>query len=290
MADLMWIAYSAGYLVFAVIFLLIGKKFFDLLTPYSVNIQLTHKDNVAVGVLLVGFLLGLACIICGVFAGDGAEEPSLAVFLNELIEVGLYGLLGMVLLFGAGIINDKVVLHKFSNQTEIVESGNVAVAVIMAATYVGSALMIAGGIQGCIGVSSMLISFGVGQIALTLFAGLYQLITRYDDQKELGEKQNVAAALAYGGNLVAYGLILMKGLSMDPSQAEVWTWQDRLINAGYYAVVGGVLLILTRIINDRLFLPKAKLSQEIVEDRNLNAGLMAAALALSMGAAMVFCL
>ncbi len=290
MADLMWITYSVGYLAFAVIFLLVGKKFFDLLTPYSVNVQLTHKDNVAVGVLVVGFLLGLACIICGVFAGDGAEEPSLAVFLNELIEVGLYGLLGMVLLFGAGIINDKVVLRQFSNQTEIVESGNVAVAVIMAATYVGSALMIAGGIQGCIGVSSMLISFGVGQIALTLFAGLYQLITRYDDQKELGEKQNVAAALAYGGNLVAYGLILMKGLSMDPSQAEVWTWQDRLIHAGYYAVVGGVLLIITRIINDMLFLPKAKLSQEIVEDRNLNAGLMAAALALSMGAAMVFCL
>ncbi len=65
MADLMWIAYSAGYLVFAVIFLLIGKKFFDLLTPYSVNIQLTHRDNVAVGVLVVGFLLGLACIIRG---------------------------------------------------------------------------------------------------------------------------------------------------------------------------------------------------------------------------------
>ncbi len=290
MADLMWIAYSAGYLAFAVIFLLIGKKFFDLLTPYSVNIQLTHKDNVAVGVLVIGFLLGLTCIICGVFVGDGPEEPSFAVFLNELIEVGLYGLLGMVLLFVAGIINDKVVLRQFSNQKEIVDSGNVAVAVIMAATYVGSALMIAGGIRGCIGVQSMLISFGVGQIALTLFAGVYQLMTRYDDQKELGEKQNVAAALAYGGNLVAYGLILMRGLSMDQYQLEGWTWQDRLIHAGYYAVVGGVLLVVTRIINDILFLPKAKLSKEIVEDRNLNAGLMAATLALSMGAAMVYCL
>ena len=99
-----------------------------------------------------------------------------------------------------------------------------------------------------------------------------------------------AAALAYGGNLIAYGLILMKGLSMDPYAMETWTWQDRLVHAGYYAVVGGALLAVTRIINDVLFLPKAKLSKEIVEDRNLNAGLMAATLALSMGAAMVFCL
>jgi uncharacterized membrane protein YjfL (UPF0719 family) len=62
------------------------------------------------------------------------------------------------------------------------------------------------------------------------------------------------------------------------------------LNVGYYAVAGLVLLIITRIINDRLFLPKAKISKEIVEDRNINAGLMEAGIALAMGSAMVFCL
>ncbi len=290
MMDLMWIAYSSGYLVFTVLFLLAGKVFFDMLTPYSVNVQLTGKDNVAVGILIVGFLLGLTCIVCGVLAGDAPEEPSLAVFWGEIVETGLYGIVGMILLFLSGIINDKVVLRKFSNQTEIVEHGNAAVALVMAATYIASALMIAGGIRGCLGIQSMLMAFGFGQVALVLFAVLYQLITRYDDQEELGKRQNLAAALAYGGNLVAYGLILMKGLSMDQALLDEWTWQDGMLHASYYAVVGAVLLLITRIVNDRLFLPKAKLSKEIVEDRNLNAGLMAAGLAISMGSAMVFCL
>ena len=290
MMDLMWIAYSTGYLVFAVLFLLAGKTFFDMVTPYSVSVQLTGKDNVAVGILVVGFLMGLTCIVCGVLVGDAPEEPSLAVFWDELLETGLYGMVGMVLLFLSGIINDKVVLHKFSNQQEIVDRGNVAVAVVMAATYMGSALIIAGGIRGCRGIPSMLIAFGFGQIALILFAGLYQFITSYDDQKELGERQNVAAALAWGGNLVGYGLILMTGLSMDQHLLDEWTWQDRMLHAGYYAIVGAVLLLITRLINDVLFLPKAKLSKEIVEDRNLNAGFMAAGLAVSTGAVMVFCL
>ena len=80
--DLMWIAYSTGYLVFTVLFLLAGKVFFDMMTPYSVNVQLTGKDNVAVGILVVGFLLGLTCIVCGVLAGDAPEEPYLEVFLG----------------------------------------------------------------------------------------------------------------------------------------------------------------------------------------------------------------
>ena len=100
----------------------------------------------------------------------------------------------------------------------------------------------------------------------------------------------MAAALAWGGNLVGYGLILMKGLSMDQHLLDEWTWQDRMLHAGYYAIVGAVLLLITRLINDVLFLPKAKLSKEIVEDRNLNAGFMAAGLAVSTGAVMVFCL
>ena len=56
MTEIYWVLYSAGYLLFAVIFLLFAKKLFDGLTSYSVNTQLTAKDNPAVGLLLSGFL------------------------------------------------------------------------------------------------------------------------------------------------------------------------------------------------------------------------------------------
>jgi uncharacterized membrane protein YjfL (UPF0719 family) len=277
-------------LVFAIVFLLVGKKLFDLLTPYSVNTQLTEKDNPAVGILVVGFLLGITAVMCGVFIGEGPEVPSVEAFLDEIGPVAVYGFIGMFLLFIAGIVNDKIVLRKFSNQKEIIEFHNPAVAVIMAATYIGSGLIIAGGIRGSINIVSMLISFGVAQIALTIFAILYQIATKYDDQEEIGENKNLAAGFAFSGNIIAYSLILMKGVSMRTDMLEEWGWADRLLNVGYYAVAGLVLLIITRIINDRLFLPKAKISKEIVEDRNINAGLMEAGIALAMGSAMVFCL
>lgn len=290
MENLMWVCYSAGYLIFAVLFLLVGKKFFDLLTPYSVNVQLTEKDNHAVGILVIGFLLGLTAIICGVFVGEGPETPSWEAFAGEIVPVAIYGFIGMVLLFIAGIVNDKVVLHKFSNQKEIIESSNTAVASVMAATYLGSGLIIAGGIRGSVNIVSMLISFTVGLAALTVFALIYQLATKYDDQKELGENKNVAAGIAYAGNIVAYSLILMKGLAMDQNILDSWVWSDRLLHFGYYAIAGMVLLVVVRKVNDYLFLPNAKISKEIVQDRNLNAGFMELGLAVAMGAAMVFCL
>jgi uncharacterized membrane protein YjfL (UPF0719 family) len=289
MVDLFWVLYSASYLVFAILFLLVAKKIFDLATPFSVNVQLTEKDNTAVGILMAGFLLGVTAIICGAFFGDSEGTPSWGMFLDEIVPVIIYGGIGIGLLFLSGIVNDKVILREFSNGKEIIESHNSAVAVVMASTYVGSGLVIAGGICGSVDIISLLVAFVIGQVTLVAYAVVYQKCTSYDDQEELGKNKNLAAGLAFGGNLIAYSLILMKGMSMEPG-VEDWTWPDRLLNIVYYAVAGFVLLLLTRIANDRLFLPKAKVSKEIVEDRNLNAGLMEAALAIAMGAAMVWCL
>jgi len=290
MLELLWVLYGAGYLILAVVFLFIAKKLFDLLTPYSVNVQLTEKDNPAVGILLTGFLLGVMAVICGVFMGEDPWNPSIEVFLEELGPVVVYSLLGMVLLFLAGIINDRVVLREFSNQKEIIENRNTAVAVIMAASYFGSGLIIAGGIRGSVDVISAIVSFLLGQILMVLFAIVYQLATRYNDQQEIGLHKNVAAGLAFAGNILAYSLILMRGVAVDPRVLQQWHWDSRMIHFSYYALAGCVLLIFTRFVNDRLFLPNAKISDEIVNDRNVNAGLMEAGLAISMGVALIFCL
>ena len=71
---------------------------------FSVNVQLTEKDNPAVGILMVGFLLGVTAIVCGVFYGDSAASPSVEVFLDEIVPVLIYGGIGIVLLFLSGIV------------------------------------------------------------------------------------------------------------------------------------------------------------------------------------------
>ena len=290
MTELLWVLYSTGYLIVAIVFLLLAKKMFDLLTPYSLNVQLTAKDNPAVGLLLGGFIVGVAIVLCGVLSGDAPEVPTWTGFLAEMGPVILYGVVGMVMLFIAGVINDKVVLRHFSNHKEIVDNQNSAVAVIMAATYVGSGLIVAGGTRGSLDMVSALLSFAIGQVAFVAFGLLYQLLTKYDDEEEISKNKNLAAGIAFAGNLLAYGMILMRGLRIDDAVVETWSLEDRCLNALYYALAGCVLLIVARVITDRAFLPGGKVSEEIVRDRNLNAGYMEAALALSVGAVLVFCL
>ncbi|MCK5802179.1 MAG: DUF350 domain-containing protein [Lentisphaeria bacterium] len=286
MTDIMWFAYSSGYVAVGCFMLVMAKKFFDLLTPYSLEVQLTTKDNTAVGVLLGGYLAGVAAVLCGVFIGDTAEL-TFAAFLSELGPAIGYGFLGIVLLFIAGIVNDKAILHSFSNTVEIITRRNTAVALVMGAGYLGSGIIIAAGIIACSGVLSAILSFVVAQAALVGFCMLYQKLTAYDDQKELGEEQNVAAGLGTAGSMIAYSMIVAKGLA---SREMEWSQLDNLLNLLYYAIGGCILLFVARFICDRLFLPKSAISVEIVKDRNLNAGILEAVLAISLGAILLCCL
>lgn len=290
MEFLTWFLYSCGYLAVGILLLIAGKKVFDLLTPYSVDVQLTEKDNPALGILLCGYLIGTTAIIAGVFAGESTAVPTWRIFLNEISEVMTYGGIGLFLLFISGMINDKLILHKFSNHDEVVVQRNTAVATVMGATYCGSGLIIAGGIYSSKNLFSLFTAFAVGQVILLLFGKLYQLLTRYDDQKELGEKKNLATGLSFGGVLIAYSMILMKGLMIPLKEVNIWTWADRLLNLSYYAVAGLILIIITRFINDFLFFPKVKVHDELITDRNINIGLMEAVLAISVGMLLLFCL
>ena len=290
MTEIYWVLYSAGYLIFAVIFLLFAKKLFDVLTSYSVNTQLTAKDNPAVGLLLSGFMIGITAILCGVLTGDSPEEPNWANFSQDLVPILIYGVMGLIMLFLAGILNDKIVLRQFSNHKEIVDNQNSAVAVIMAATYIGSGIIIAGGISSSLDIKSAVLAFVIGQFAFILFGILYQVVTKYDDQEEIGKHKNLAAGIGFAGNLIAFSMILMRGLKVDIELVVTWNMADRCINALYYAIAGSALLVIVRFITDRVFLPRAKISEEIVRDRNLNAGYVEATLALSVGAILVVCL
>lgn len=290
MNELIWFAYSAGYLVLAIVLLFVAKKGFDLLTPYKVDIQLTQKDNPAIGIVLAGFLMGVAAVICGLFVGDNVGIPTWSLVKDEIIEILIYAGIGFVLIFLSGIINDKAILNKFSNKTEILDNQNTAVGVIIGLGYLGTGLIIAGAISGSVDIRSALIMYAAAQVALVIFTKIYQLLTRYDDRAAIGEQKNLAAGISFGGNMLAFSLILMRGSIIKAADTEQWTWIDRLSELGYYALAGAILLICCHVITDRLFLSKVRLAQEIANDRNINAGLIENSLALSAGAILIFCL
>jgi uncharacterized membrane protein YjfL (UPF0719 family) len=90
---------------------------------------------------------------------------------------------------------------------------------------------------------------------------------------------NAAAGMAFGGNLVALGLVMYGGARHD---FEGWT--DSLLTLGIAIALGLVLLPLWRIFADQVMLSRADLNKEIYVDRNVNAALLETASVLSLAA------
>lgn len=261
--ELLW---NGSFVILAFVMLLVSKIALDFLTPFKVDDQFSTKDNPAFGVSLVGYYLGVLIVVMGAIKGAANAEYSLGMSL--LFDAG-WALLGIVLLNCARISLDRIVLSGFSVRKEIIEDRNVGMGAIEFGTYVGSGLVVAGAISGDGGDwISALVFFAVGQLALIALAFVYEALTPYKFKEQI-EQDNVAAGVAYGGTIIAVGIVLARG-----SSAIFEDWKTSFIEFGYYAAAALVLVLVGRYLIDLVLLPKRTLHQEIVEDRSLSAGLL----------------
>ena len=251
---------------FAVLFVVIfitAKIVNDFLTPYNLDDELTNKDNLAICISFAGYLGAVIIIYIGAVLG-----PATTLFMDVLI-VGGYSILGIILLNISRFINDKILLRHFSNVKELVEDRNAGVGAVQAGVYIATGLITAGSIHGeGGGPHTALVFFILGQVCLILFSFVYDYITPFSIHDEL-EKDNVAAGVAFAGTMIALGIILMSGLS-----GKFISWNENLINFGINIILGIVLLPVFRIFFDKIIIPQSALNQEIANDRNLGAAIL----------------
>ena len=112
----------------------------------------------------------------------------------------------------------------------------------------------------------------VGQMLLVVGGVLFQMITRYDVHKAIGDDHNVAAGISFGGFLAAIGFIVRGGLAGATSNIS-----EEIATTIVVAGVGMILLVFARIIADKVFLPEASLSKEVADEGNPAAAGVAAA-------------
>jgi uncharacterized membrane protein YjfL (UPF0719 family) len=271
------IIHGASLILLFMLLLLVAKLLNDFLTPYKVDEELTLKDNVALAASIAGYFGATTIIYVGAFLG-----PSRGI-VQDLQAVGGYSLLGIILLNLSRLINDKLILYKFSNVKEIITDRNAGTGAVQFGSYITSALIIAGAIHGQGGgIHTALAFYGLGQIALIAFAWLYNLITPFDIHEEI-EKDNVAAGVAFGGSMIAVGVILMKGTSGD-----FISWPH---NLGIFAIdvlLVFILIPVVRLFFDKVIIPKAHLNQEIQKDKNLGAGFLEMTIAISFATILYF--
>ena len=260
------------YVVLGLAVLFIAKVVQDLITRYSINQQVTGENNAALGLSLAGYYLGVVFVFVGALyqplsvIRDDDWKPTSAGYWGEVLEVLIYALVGIVVLNVARLVVDRLVLHTFQTEKEIVEQRNIGAGAVEFGVYLATGLVIAGSIAGTgsteaagAEVSALdsalrsLVFLGLGMVVLIVYSLFYQLTTSYDIHGEI-EQGNTAVGVALAGNLIAIGLVTFKAVF-----GEFVGWGESLAGFLVFAVLGFALLFVVRQIADVVLLPGAKL-------------------------------
>jgi uncharacterized membrane protein YjfL (UPF0719 family) len=255
--------------VYAIIFL-VAKAFKDVLTPYNLIEELAKRDNFAVGISLGGYFLASAFIFVGAVSG-----PSQGL-MKDIAAVSTYALLGLVFLNLSRWCLDKLVFHKFCNITAIVEDRNCGMAAVRFGVYIATGLIAGASLHGEGGSAlTAIVFFILGQIVLIIFSKIYDWTTPFHLQDEV-KNGNLAAGVAFGGNVAALGVIVARSVYGD-----FISWTANLIIFAEVAVTGIVILQIVRVFMDKLILTGHDINKEISEDKNVAAGFVEMSVALS---------
>ena len=146
MFDLQLIALNIiapfSLLLLYLVVLWLSKWTANKVTPYNINTEISEKHNRAVALSLSGYLIAVTIIFCSVLIG-----PSRGI-VDDLRLVGIYAVIGIVLLNIARVVNDKLILYKFQNKKELVNDQNEGTGAVVAGSFIASGLIVAGAIHG----------------------------------------------------------------------------------------------------------------------------------------------
>ncbi len=257
---------SLVYLAASFILFFIGKVAYQLFHPkVKVADELVEKDNFAFSLAYVGYYIGLVFAIGGAIYGE-----SDGLWL-DLMDIGVYGLLTIILLNLSILINDKILLSGFSVKKEILEDQNAGTGVIEGANAIATGMIVLGAIHGeGYGFGGPIVTgilyWALGQVLLIIASRVYYAITPYNVQAEI-EKDNVAAGIGLAGAIIAIGNLIRFALMHDFD-----SWIITLEDVGIDVAIGLIFLPIARFLTDKILLPGQNLTDEIVNQEKPNVG------------------
>jgi len=279
------------YVGMGLVILVLAKLAQDLVTPYKIGEQLSHKDNAALAVSITGYYLGIVIVFLGALyepIGSAAVVDGLGFtreYWEDVLSVAIYSLAGIVVLNVARILVDRFVLYKFSTEKEIITDQNAGTGAVEFGVFVAVSLVIAGSISGTDGGPDTALAFGaLGLLVVVLYTFFYDLTTPYDLHEQI-ENDNVAVGVALGGNLIAIGIVAFKAVF-----GEFVSWEAGLAEFVTFAAIGFALLYVVRRIVDLVLFPGVKVSDELAVDRNLGVAFIMAGSVISVSLILFFAL
>ena len=254
------------YIAVSFLLFFIGKIAYQLFHPrVKVAYELVENDNLAFAFAHVGYFIGLLLSIGSVMLGESEG------LVNDLMGIGIYGLLSIVLLNLSLIINDKIILSNFDLKKEIFDDKNVGTGIVEGANAIATGLVVMGAITGEgygeLGpIVNVLVYWILGQVILFVTSKIYNLMTSYDVHYHI-ERGNIAVAVGYSGAIIAIGNLINNALAHDFD-----SWMVTVQDVGFNVIVGFAFLPIARFLTDKILLPGQKLTDEIVNQVDPNVG------------------
>lgn len=282
------------YVALGVVVLLIAKLVRDVTTRHRLDAEVVQNRNLSEALRLSGYLFGVVLV----FVGAVYEPAHLALldqgfgfdaeFGIDVLRVFLYSLAGIVALNVMRFVMDRLVLYQFDIEKEIIQDQNAGTGAAELGIFVATGLMIAGAISGSGSGNEVsealtsLVFFVLGMVVLVLFALFYEWTTSFDLHEEI-ERDNPAVGIAFGGNLIAIGLVMLKALSGD-----FLGWTQGITEFVIFAIVGFLLLYVLRLLVDLLVLPRVRVAEEMSTEMNVGVAFLESSVVISSSLILFF--
>ena len=272
---------ALAHVVIGMIVLVAAKLLKGVLSPYAMDQEMTARDNPAFGLAVAGYYLAVIAIYIGAMRPAPLDQGTAAALQELGLNVG-WTLAGILALAASRYVMNATLISGGRCSDEV-RARNVAAGAVECCVYLASGLILAGALheQGGTAVTALVL-FILSQAALILFGRLYQMWAGYSVSREICAG-NVAAGVAFGLTLVALALLMFKATS-----GAFVDWTTNLAFFAFDAVAGFAMLMVLRWLTDLALVPDARIAEEIVRDRNINAGLLEGVVALSVGALILF--
>lgn len=264
------------------------RLFSGTIAHIDASAELLRKDNPAFGISLAAATFAITIMLSGIMYGTYESTITEAA-----IAVGLYGILGILLMAVTRIIFDKITLAEISLRDEIVK-GNIAVAIadagnVLAAAIIIRAVMIWVSANSIEGVMALLGGFAISQIILTsmtlLRIKLFGIVNKGDCFQEGLRNGNIALALRFSGQKIGTAFAMTTA-----AQIVIYEEYDvvPMLTAWLFASIFIIMIWkLLCFIANKLILFKVDLNKEVIDQKNIAVGALQAVIYISMGALIV---
>jgi len=246
--------------------------------------ELTEKDNPAFGISMAGMVLAVTIVLSGAIYGD-----PIYTMQESVISVGLYGIIGIILMALTRIIFNKIALPSVKIKDEIIK-GNVAAGIIDAGNVIATAIIIRAmmmwvSANTTSGLFAILTGFIISQILLTATTLIrikrFNKKTQTDTLQDEFKSGNVALALRFSGRKIGTAFAVAAASSRLvfelydlPSLLGIW--------AGVSVIMIGLLTALSFVAN-KIILAGINVEDEVMRQRNIALGAVQCVVYICLG-------